>query len=103
MKHSFVHSSFGWKTMLACPSKQWYCGISSWQASLEKDILLRLAGSWILNGIVKIKQSERSVPACMLERRMVDTLTLAVVSLLLRGDGRDKCLLQLKSAMSYLQ
>lgn len=39
----------------------------------KKDILLRLAGSWILNGIVKIKQSERGVPACVLERSVVDT------------------------------
>lgn len=68
----------------------------------KKDILLRLAGSWILNGIVEIKQSERGVPACILERSEDTAMTLATLSLLLCSDhmvNTGGCLLKWKSAI----
>lgn len=55
---------------------------------LKKDILLRLAGSWILNGIVEIKQSERGVPACIPGRSEDTVMTLASLSLLLCSDHK---------------
>lgn len=35
--------------------------------------------------------------ACVLERSVVDTLTLAVVSLLLHGDGRGQMFIEMKT------
>lgn len=71
----------------------------------RRKILLRLAGSWILIGIVEIKQRERGVPARLLEMSGDGTLTPAIVSVLRCGDHTEngvKCLLKWKSAVSHL-
>lgn len=62
----------------------------------RKRYSAQLSGFMNTEYIAKIKQNKRGVPACMLESSTVDTLTPAIVLLLLRSDGCGEMFIEMK-------